>query len=181
MHPWHGRECVTCLGGHSFKGDMAETPPQQQLPGRKLLQVNAAPEQAGQWLIKCFWLAGSQRQSLFFLYSDKQSGEGKGEGGAGSGCATQPRRAAGGAAGGIRVCTHIARTRVSSSTGGHGHDDNNTRSHPQGCSQLRGHPPPPPPPVAVWREDPPLCAHQHGDDIPGGTGPAPGGCDGPPH
>lgn len=76
---------------------------------------------------------------------------------------------------------HIARTRVSSRRGGVGSSGGgggrNTRSHLQGCSQLRGNSTAPHH-RSKGGTPPLLCAHQHGDDIPGGTGPAPGGRDG---
>lgn len=75
--PHKGPQGGAQLAGGCFRG---EPPPfhgiSQAGNSSKLMQPRRAA-----WakrLIKCFWLAGGQRQSLFFLYSDKQSGEGRG-------------------------------------------------------------------------------------------------------
>lgn len=79
------------------------------------------------------------------------------------------------------VCTHVARTRVSSLPRGSGQPwvATTTTTTPQEAI-LRDAPScgvTPRPLINALREDPLLGAHQHGDDIPGGMRPAPGGRD----
>lgn len=129
-------------------------------------------------LIKCFWLAGGQRQSLFFFYIPINSpGRGRRVGGAGSGCATQPRRGSRGRGGrrGAHACVHQpvcppCHGGAGSSGGGGGGDDNDTQHththtpppHEAICRDAPSCGATPPPPITAPREDPPThTTHTH--------------------
>lgn len=143
--PYKGPQGGAQLAGGCFRG---EPPPfhgiSQAGNSSKLMQPRRAA-----WakrLIKCFWLAGGQRQSLFFLYSDKQSGEGRGRkeewggwGGAqpaGKPLDVPPARGGGQGGGHGRVHTHThahpvrTRRRLGRNQGGHTHTHGDDEAPP---------------------------------------------------
>lgn len=75
-------------------------------------------------------------------------------------------------------CTAASRPPCPRAAGGAARRAHNTRSYPRGQSQVRGDPTAPH--HRTERGPPPLCAHQHADDILSGVGPAPGEYDGAP-
>lgn len=164
--PYKGPQGGAQLAGGCFRG---EPPPfhgiSQAGNSSKLMQPRRAA-----WakrLIKCFWLAGGQRQSLFFLYSDKQSGEGRGrkEEWGGGGAHSQwgslwtcHQLGEVGREGGTGACTHTRTHTQCAHAGGWGETKGGGDTH-----RVMMKPPRRP------------FAHQHGGDTAGGTGPAPGG------